>query len=248
LQALAPWANFFSGVATLLPSLGTKRGMAKQGAAQELSGRLSSEGLYGRWAPLYDLIFDLPFHPGRLAVAGATAAAAGATGEVLVVGVGTGLELGLLPKGLRVTGVDISVRMLTLARERVARRSLSQVKALQVMDAAALEFPDARFDVAVAPYVMSVVPSPPRALDEMWRVLKPGGHIVIVNHFSAETGLRARIEGAMEKSASWLGWHPVFPYAAVGDWLAARKDAALVESRLIAPFRLFTLLKIRKSP
>jgi phosphatidylethanolamine/phosphatidyl-N-methylethanolamine N-methyltransferase len=236
-----------AGVATVAPSHGTKRGMAKQGAAQELSGRLSSEGLYGRWAPLYDLIFDLPFHPGRLAAARA-AAAAGAMGEVLVVGVGTGLELGLLPKGLRVTGVDISVRMLALARERVARRSLSQVKALQVMDAAALEFPDARFDVALAPYVMSVVPSPPRALDEMWRVLKPGGHIVIVNHFSAERGWRARIEAAMEKSASWLGWHPVFPYAAVGDWLAARDDAELVENRQIAPFRLFTLLKIRKKP
>jgi phosphatidylethanolamine/phosphatidyl-N-methylethanolamine N-methyltransferase len=231
-----------------LPSHGTKRGMAKQGAAQELTGRLSSDGLYGRWAPLYDLIFDLPFHPGRLAAARATAAVAGATGEVLVVGVGTGLELGLLPKGLRVTGVDISAQMLALARERVARRSLSQVKALQVMDATALEFPNNRFDVAFAPYVMSVVPSPSRALDEMWRVLRPGGHIVIVNHFSAESGLRARIEGAMEQSASWLGWHPVFPYAAVGDWLAERRDAELVESRVIAPFRLFTLLKIRKTP
>jgi phosphatidylethanolamine/phosphatidyl-N-methylethanolamine N-methyltransferase len=220
--------------------------MAKQGTAPELAARLSTDGLYGRWAPLYDLIFDLPFHPGRLAAARAAAAAAGPNGEVLVVGVGTGLELGLLPKELSITGIDLSARMLTLARERVTRQALRQVKALQVMDAVALEFPAARFDVALAPYVMSVVPSPARALDEMWRVLKPGGQIVIVNHFSAERGLRARTEAAMEKSASWLGWHPVFPYAAVGDWLAARQDAELVEKRQIAPFRLFTLLRLRK--
>ena len=58
----------------------------------------ASASPYSRWAPIYDLIFDLPFHPGRLAAAGAAAEAAGEDGEVLVVGVGTGLELGLLPK------------------------------------------------------------------------------------------------------------------------------------------------------
>jgi phosphatidylethanolamine/phosphatidyl-N-methylethanolamine N-methyltransferase len=219
--------------------------MAKQSAARPLAAPLSSDGLYGRWAPIYDLIFDLPFHPGRSAAARAAAAAAGAAGDVLVVGVGTGLELGLLPKRLQVTGIDLSARMLAIARERVARKGLRQVK-LQVMDAAALDFPAGRFDVALAPYVMSVVPSPARALDEMWRVLKPGGEIVIVNHFSDERGLRAQIEQAMEQSAAWLGWHPVFPYSAVGDWVAGRKDAELVERRPIAPFGMFTLLRIRK--
>jgi phosphatidylethanolamine/phosphatidyl-N-methylethanolamine N-methyltransferase len=221
--------------------------MAKQSAARPLAVPLSAEGLYGRWAPLYDLIFDLPFRPGRMAAARAAAEAAGAAGEVLVVGVGTGLELGLLPKSLRVVGIDLSARMLAIARERVARKALRHVKALQVMDAAALEFPAACFDVALAPYVMSVVPSPARALDEMWRVLRRGGEIVIVNHFSAERGLRARIEQAMEQSAAWLGWHPAFPYTAIGDWLAGRTDAELVEERQIAPFGLFTLLRVRKA-
>src|SRR5579872_1563524 len=221
--------------------------MAKQSAARPLDAPLSAEGLYGRWAPFYDFIFDLPFHPGRSAAARAAAEAAGANGEILVVGVGTGLELGLLPKTLRVTGIDLSARMLDIARERVARKALRQVKALQVMDAAALEFPAARFDVALAPYVMSVVPSPTRALDEMWRVVKPGGEIVIVNHFSSERGLRVRIEQAMEQSASWLGWHPVFPYASIGEWLAGRKEAQVVEKRQVAPFRMFTLLRVKKT-
>ena len=220
--------------------------MARQSAARPLAAPLSAEGLYGRWAPLYDLIFDLPFNPGRAAAARAAAEAAGASGDVLVVGVGTGLELCLLPKTLQVTGIDLSSRMLAIARERVARKGLRQVKALQVMDAASLDFAAGRFDAALAPYVMSVVPSPARALDEMWRVLKPGGEIVIVNHFSAERGWREKIEQAMEQSASWLGWHPVFPFAAVGDWLAERDDAELVERRAVPPFRLFTLLRIRK--
>lgn len=221
--------------------------MVKHSAVTPFDARLSSDGLYGRWAPIYDLIFDLPFHPGRSAAAEAAADAAGANGEILVVGVGTGLELGLLPKSVRVVGIDLSSQMLDIARERVARKGLRQIKALQVMDAAALEYPEARFDVALAPYVMSVVPSPAKALDEMWRVLRPGGEIVIVNHFSAEKGLRARAETAMENSARWLGWHPVFPYAAVGDWIAGRTDVALVEKRPIAPFRLFTLIRLRKT-
>jgi phosphatidylethanolamine/phosphatidyl-N-methylethanolamine N-methyltransferase len=216
-------------------------------ARPELMAKRASASAYSRWAPIYDLIFDLPFHPGRSAAAAAAAEAAGPDGEVLVVGVGTGLELGLLPKNLRVTGIDLSAPMLKLARERVAKHALRQVKALHIMDAGALEFPDGRFDVALAPYVMSVVPSPAKVLDEMWRVLRPGGQMVLMNHFSAERGLRAKTEAALEKSAAWLGWHPQFPYAAVGDWFARRTDAELVEKRQIAPFRLFTLLRIKKA-
>jgi phosphatidylethanolamine/phosphatidyl-N-methylethanolamine N-methyltransferase len=206
-----------------------------------------TEAAYSRWAPIYDLIFDLPFHPGRLAATRAAVEAAGADGAILVVGVGTGLELGLMPKNVRVTGIDLSAAMLKIARERVARKGLRQVKGLLVMDASALEFPDAQFDVALAPYVMSVVPNPARVLDEMWRVVRPGGQMIVMNHFAARGGPRAYIEAAMEKSSAWLGWHPQFPYAAVGDWIAARPDAELVERRELAPLRLFTLLRVRKA-
>jgi len=203
---------------------------------------------YGRWAPFYDLIFDLPFHPGRLAAARAAAEAAGRGGDILVVGVGTGLELGLLPTSVNVTGIDLSKPMLDIARDRVARQYLHQVKALHMMDASALEFRADTFDVALAPYVLSVVPSPARALDEMWRVTRPGGEIILLNHFAAARGLRARTEASLEKAGEWLGWHPNFPFSAVGDWLAQRSDAVMVERREVAPFRLFTLLRIRKEP
>ncbi|RBP17118.1 phosphatidylethanolamine/phosphatidyl-N-methylethanolamine N-methyltransferase [Roseiarcus fermentans] len=206
-----------------------------------------AQAAYGRWAPIYDLIFDLPFHPGRLAAAQAAAAAAGSGGEILVIGVGTGLELPLLPGDVRVTGIDISAPMLRAARTRVERQRLVQVKGLHVMDAGALDFPDAAFDVALAPYVMSVVPHPARALDEAWRVLRPRGTLIVMNHFAAERGLRKAVERRMETAAAWLGWHPNFPYSAIGDWIAARPDARIVERCELPPMRLFTLLRIDKA-
>ena len=147
--------------------------------ATQASPRHTAEAAYSRWAPIYDLIFDLPFHPGRAAAARAAAQAAG-------------------------PGGDISAPMLRAARARVEREGLAQVKGLHVMDAGALEFPDAAFDVALAPYVMSVVPSPDRALAEAWRVLRPGGTLVVMNHFAASGGLRAGVERRMETAAAWL--------------------------------------------
>ncbi len=215
-------------------------------ATHDYAGR-AAEAAYSRWAPVYDLIFDLPFHPGRAAAARAAAEAAGPGGEILVVGVGTGLELPLLPGNVLVTGIDISGPMLRAARARIEREGLAQVKGLQVMDAAKLEFPDAAFDVALAPYVMSVVPHPERALDEAWRVLRPGGTLVVMNHFAGSRGLRAGVERRMETAAAWLGWHPNFPYSTVGDWIDSRSDARVVERSELAPMKLFTLLRIEKA-
>jgi phosphatidylethanolamine/phosphatidyl-N-methylethanolamine N-methyltransferase len=215
-------------------------------ATQSYAGR-AAEAAYSRWAPVYDLIFDLPFHPGRAAAARAAGEAAGPGGEILVVGVGTGLELPLLPGNVLVTGIDISSPMLRAARARVERKGLAQVKGLHVMDAARLEFPDAAFDVALAPYVMSVVPQPERALEEAWRVLRPRGVLVVMNHFAAPGGLRAGVERRMERAAAWLGWHPNFPFSTVGDWLDSRPDARIVERRELAPMKLFTLLRIEKT-
>ena len=205
------------------------------------------ESAYARWAPIYDLVFTATMKPGRRA--GAAAINARATTRdihVLDVGVGTGLELPMFSPHVKITGIDLSEPMLNVARKRVLREGLGNVIALQAMDAMALAFPDGHFDAVIAPYVLTVVPDAHRTLDEMARVVKSGGEIVLVNHIGAERGLMAALEAWLGKRAAALGWRPEFPWAIVGDWLAQRPDIRLVERRKLPPLDLFTLIRLEK--
>ncbi|MBX9739128.1 MAG: class I SAM-dependent methyltransferase [Beijerinckiaceae bacterium] len=203
------------------------------------------ENAYARWAPFYDLVFTATMRPGRKAGA---AAINRLSGRILDVGVGTGLELPMFSRELRITGIDLSDPMLEVARKRVASLGLDNVEDLRVMDAMQLTFPDASFDGIVAPYVLTVVPDPHKTLDEMLRVVKPGGEIVLVNHIGAESGPVAAVEAWLGRRAASLGWRPEFPWSIVQTWLDAHPDAALVERRTLAPLGLFTLVRIKRAP
>jgi phosphatidylethanolamine/phosphatidyl-N-methylethanolamine N-methyltransferase len=202
------------------------------------------EEAYARWAPIYDLVFTAVMKPGRKAAA---AAASRPGGRVLDVGVGTGLELPMFAPGTRLVGVDLSEPMLRVAQKRIVREGLRDVEGLVVMDAMRMAFPDDHFDCVVAPYVLTVVPDPGRTMDELARVTRPGGEIVLVNHVGAEKGPIAAIEAWMGKRSASLGWRPEFPWSVLGDWIAARPDMTLVERRTLAPLGLFTLARIRKA-
>ena len=165
---------------------------------------------YRRWAAVYDISFGGISAMGRRrAVAEANASPGG---RVLEVGVGTGLALPAYAPSKRVTGIDLSREMLAKARERVAEQGLSNVEALLEMDAESTSFPDASFDIAVAMFVASVVPNPRRLLAELRRVIKPGGHILFINHFAAERGPRWWVEWALAPASRRLGWHPDFSH------------------------------------
>jgi phosphatidylethanolamine/phosphatidyl-N-methylethanolamine N-methyltransferase len=202
------------------------------------------EAAYARWAPVYDFTFELVMRQGRRAAA---AAATRPGGTVLDIGVGTGLELPMFESRTRLVGVDLSEPMLRRAQGRVHRDGLSNVDGLVVMDAMRLAFPDACFDAAVAPYVLTVVPDPARTLDELFRVVKPGGEIVLVNHVGAERGPIAAMEAWLGRRSASLGWRPQFPWAIIADWIAARTGARLIERRAIAPLGLFTLARILRT-
>jgi phosphatidylethanolamine/phosphatidyl-N-methylethanolamine N-methyltransferase len=146
---------------------------------------------YACWAPIYDIVFGPVFRQGRSAAA---QAAERHGGRILEVGVGTGISLATYKRTSRITAVDISPPMLEKARRRAAALGLSNVEAIEVMDAERLQFPDAAFDVVVAQYVVTAVPNPERALDEFARVVKPGGEIVIATRMGAAAGLRGVIE------------------------------------------------------
>ena len=198
---------------------------------------------YARWAPFYDLAFTLVMRAGRLA---ASAAVNRLGGRVLDLGVGTGLELPMFEKHLRLTGIDLSEPMLRICQKRVRERNLAHVDGLAAMDAMQLAFPDAIFDVAVAPYVLTVVPDPWRTLDELMRVVRPGGEIILVNHVGAESGLIAWAEKRLARRSAALGWRPSFPWSIIGDWLAARSDVAIIERRALSPLGLFTLVRLSR--
>jgi phosphatidylethanolamine/phosphatidyl-N-methylethanolamine N-methyltransferase len=198
---------------------------------------------YGRWAPVYDVVFGAVFDRGRQA---AIAAAERIGGRILEVGVGTGISLPHYARANRITGVDISVPMLKKARERVASRGLANVEALAVMDAAQMALPDASFDVVVAQYVITAVPHPEATLDEFARVLRPGGEIVLVNHIGAETGLRRAFEQGLAPVARQLGWRPEFPWGRLADWVERARGMRLVERRPMPPLGHFSLIRFGK--
>ncbi len=163
---------------------------------------------YRRQAAFYDAAFGRISRPARQRAIDLINALPGP--RVLEVGVGTGLALPMYDRSKRVTGIDLSADMLDRARARVAAEGLSQVEALLEQDAEATTFPDASFDIAASMFVASVVPHPRRLLAELRRIVRPGGHILFVNHFVAEGGVRRMVERAMAPMAHKLGWHPDF--------------------------------------
>jgi phosphatidylethanolamine/phosphatidyl-N-methylethanolamine N-methyltransferase len=193
---------------------------------------------YRGWAPVYDYSFGVIAAPGRrLAVRKLNEAG----GRILEIGVGTGLSLPHYEAALDVIGIDLSPDMLGKAANRIESLRLCG-RALLVMDASRLAFADGSFDAAAAMYVMTVVPDPAAVLAEIWRVLRPGGTAIVVNHFSRERGLRAAAERWLGQYSRRLGWHPVFPLKTVTHAPGFR----LVEAADLPPFGLFTLLRLEK--
>lgn len=195
---------------------------------------------YARWAPVYDRTFGAVTHAGRRR---ATGFANAVGGTVLEVGVGTGLALPFYAAHMQVTGIDFSEDMLAKAQQKVAEQGLGHVKALRQMDARALEFPAASFDTVCAMHILSVVPEPERVMAEMARVCRPGGHVLVVNHFAADgAGLMARIERAAAPLSDLLGWHSDFERARV----LGEAGLELVEEDGLPPFGMMTYLRLRR--
>jgi phosphatidylethanolamine/phosphatidyl-N-methylethanolamine N-methyltransferase len=170
--------------------------------------RAQVETTYRRYAPIYDLLFGITLGPGRVAMTRLVSRLA--PQRVLEVGVGTGLTLAQYPAQARITGVDVSRDMLATAQQRVRPEDTGRIE-LRVMDAEAMDFADASFDCVTLPYVLSVTPNPDRLLAEVRRVCRPGGHIIIVNHFSGQRRWRP-VEALLRPLAAWLGFRAEFSF------------------------------------
>ena len=159
--------------------------------------------VYENIAWFYDLTFGPALHPGRVDAIRRMAIKPG--DRVLEVGVGTAINAALYPSDCSVTGVDFSSSMLEKARDRVARKGVRNVRLLQ-MDAANMKFADDTFDIVYAPYVISVVPDPVAVTREMYRVCRPGGRIVILNHFRSKSRVGAWLERIIAPFTLYLGF------------------------------------------
>src|ERR1700704_3155768 len=159
--------------------------------------------VYENIAWFYDLTFGPVLHPGRVDAIRRAGIKPG--DRVLEVGVGTGINAALYPTDCSVTGIDLSSSMLEKARGRIARKGVRNVRLLQ-MDAANLKFADDTFDIVYAPYVISVVPDPVAVTREMVRVCRPGGRIVILNHFRSKSRIGAWLERLISPLTVHIGF------------------------------------------
>ncbi|MGD9925799.1 MAG: class I SAM-dependent methyltransferase, partial [Pseudorhodoplanes sp.] len=158
----------------------------------------------------------------------------------------TGIPLPDYSRDTRLVGIDISEPMLRKAQARKRDLQLDNVEALSVMDVGRLGFPDQTFDAVVAQYVITTVPDPDAALDEFARVLRPGGEIILVNHISAEGGLRRSFELRFAPVARRLGWRPEFEWARLQAWVDRNPPMRVIERRPMPPLGHFSMIRFGK--
>ena len=160
-----------------------------------------SKRFYALLAPVYDWIFGITMEEGRR-----EAARLVRTGErVLELGVGTGLGLRHYPSGCHVIGVDICPQMIRKARFRALVDGNGTRIDLRCMDATQLRFPDASFDVVVAPYVITTVGDPDRLCSEARRVCRKGGRVIVVSN-TREPGSLGAIKTALSPVMEKIGF------------------------------------------
>jgi phosphatidylethanolamine/phosphatidyl-N-methylethanolamine N-methyltransferase len=196
---------------------------------------------YARWAPVYDKTFGAITNRGRKKAVSYINAQQGE--RVLEVGVGTGLALPQYRSDLAVTGIDFSDEMLAKAQNKVDEKGLSHVKELIQMDARQLDFPDATFDAVAAMHIVSVVPEPERVMAEIARVCKPGGKVVITNHFARQSGFLSFVERIAAPLENLLGWHSDFKIDAV----LGQPNLEVIDRSSIPPFGMMTFLVLQKN-
>lgn len=145
---------------------------------------------YDRIAPFFDLLEapmeGLLFKPWRERLW------AKATGHhILEVGVGTGKNFDYYPKDARITAIDFSKEMLKQAAQTKVRK-YTQVE-LALIDVQSLPYADNSFDTVIGSFVFCSVPLPNKGLKELYRVCKPGGQVLLLEHVLSQNSVVAWI-------------------------------------------------------
>lgn len=160
-------------------------------------------------------------------------------GEVLIAGIGTGLDIPHLPPQHRYVGIDLTRAMLAKAQ----RRSVGKPIRLVQGDVQRLPFPDQRFDAVVLHLILAVVPEPKACLAEAARVLKPGGHILVFDKF-LKPGERALWKRAMNSLTRHVATRLDVVFEEV---LAAAPGLLRHQDEPALPGGWFRLIRLRKT-
>lgn len=167
-----------------------------------MSERLTSR-TYDVWAWFYDRTF------GALVVQRQKRAVATLVlqpgDRVLDLGVGTGMTLGYYPDDVRVIGLDLSAGMLDKAAKKTREQGLRHC-ALVRGDAMMPPLAEAAFDHILITHVITVVSDPQRLMRWAARLLKPGGRIVVLNHFRSQNRVIAWFERVLNPLFVFIGW------------------------------------------
>ena len=194
------------------------------------------ERAYSRYAHLYDVTFGKLFHePRRIGVECLNVQRGQ---HVLEVGVGTGISLSSYRKDCLITAIDVSDGMLEHSQQRIKQYGLDHVT-LTNMDAANMKFQENSFDAVMAAYVITAVPDPKVVIQEMIRVCRPGGRIVLLNHFSNGNQLL----GSMEKLVSPLCRHLGFRTDLALHTVLEGTELQVIRKRRVTPLGLGNLVE-----
>ena len=162
-----------------------------------------SRTFWDRWARFY----DLAEWSNRKAYAGAAARAAElvpAGAKVLDCAAGTGaFSLAAAKRAGAVLCTDQSEAMLDRARKKAAKQGLVNISFAQ-RDITALSDPDGTFDAVIAANVLHLLPQPETAVQELWRVVAPGGRLILPTFLQGKVGAAY---GAMIKIYQGVGFH-----------------------------------------
>ena len=195
-----------------------------------------NHAVYRFYAPVYDWLFGPLMRKARRRSVELLALRAGE--RVLLPGIGTGLDLPYIPAGVRITGTDTSPEMLSIAREK-ARDGLE----LALMDAQCLQYPDSSFDAVLANLILSVAPDGKKVCKEAWRVLRPGGRLVIFDKFLPERSRMSSFRRALGWVVSRLGTDPNRRLSEILSGLTFVQCVANEPSLLHGQYRIVLLVK-----
>jgi len=182
--------------------------------------------IYDRLARRYDRLIGIAER--LLFTGGRKWACEQAHGDVLEVAIGTGRNLAYYPAGVSLTGVDVSGRMLEFATKRAGDLDLDI--ALTRGDAQQLDFPDSSFDTVVATLTLCSIPDDAAAVQEMARVLRPGGQLRLLDHVASPNRIVRSLQRLLDPLMVRLE----------GDHLLRRPEASVLAAGL-------TITQLRRS-